>query len=62
MIGNKEEFLQEFVNGYIDGLKDSGEWLEMTKEQKLEAGKEAIAYGEKMEFHFDMIFRIGKGL
>lgn len=62
MIGNKEEFLQEFVNGYIDGLKDSGEWLEMTKEQKLDAGKEAITYGEKMEFHFDMIFRMGKGL
>lgn len=58
MIGTKEEFLQEFVTGYIDGLKDSGEWIEMTKEQKLEAGKEAIDYGEKMEFYFNMIFKM----
>lgn len=62
MIGTKEEFMQDFVTGYIDGLKDTGQWIDMTKEQKIEAGKEAIAYGEKMQFHFDMIFKMSKSM
>lgn len=52
--------LEQFISGYIDALKDSGQWLEMTKDQKLEAGKEALEYGQKMEFHFRMIHKILK--
>ncbi len=50
--------LEQFISGYIDSLKDSGQWLEMTKDQKLEAGKEALEYGQKMEFYFKMIERM----
>lgn len=47
--------IEQFVEGYVDGLKDSGQWIEMTKQEKKESGKEAIDYAEKMKFHFDML-------
>jgi len=47
--------LEQFVEGFVDGLKDSRQWLEMTKEQKLEAGKEAIQSGSEFAAAFRMI-------
>jgi hypothetical protein len=47
--------LEQFVEGFVDGLKDSGQWLEMTKAQKLEAGKEAIQSGGEFAAAFRMI-------
>jgi len=47
--------LEQFVEGFVDGLKDSGQWLEMTKDQKLEAGKEAIQSGGEFAAAFRMI-------
>ena len=47
--------LEQFVEGFVDGLKDTGQWLEMTKDQKLEAGKEAIQSGGEFAAAFRMI-------
>jgi hypothetical protein len=52
--------LERFVSGYIDGLKDSGQWIDMTKDEKLEAGRLAISEGEKYKFMIDSFAKEGQ--
>ncbi len=52
------DFLQEFIDGYIDALKDSGEWQELTKDEKKHHGQIAIEEAKKYDFHFNMLVKI----
>jgi hypothetical protein len=44
------EHLAEYVQGYVDALKDNGEWHEMTKAQQREVVSWALVYFDKIDY------------
>lgn len=51
------DHLTDYIQGYVDGLKDAGEWHEMTKAQQKQAVLDALPYFDKIDYGFSYLRR-----